>query len=103
MINMKSEVLDSISRADQCINDIEWIRVTFLDDDYNYTSLISKLNPTLEDLDVLDIDYDDGYGTPYLGDSSYVVFRDGSWLERYEYDGNEHWSYKSTPKWEDFR
>lgn len=27
----------------------------------------------------------------------YVWFKDGSWLERYEYDGREEWHFKSVP------
>lgn len=50
-------------------------------------------------LDWLDFDYDDGYGGQEL--FGLVLFDDGSWLERYEYDGSECWSYKYSPTVQD--
>ena len=44
----------------------------------------------------LDFDYGDGYGEQEL--FGLVWFNDGSWLERWEYDGSEGWVYKTTPK-----
>jgi len=43
----------------------------------------------------LNITYDNGYGEQKL--FGYVVFKDGTWLERSEYDGEEWWEYKKTP------
>lgn len=43
----------------------------------------------------LRFDYDDGFGSQHL--FGVVWFKDGSWLERYEYDGAESWVLKSTP------
>ena len=43
----------------------------------------------------LDFLYDDGFGSQHL--FGIVWFKDGSWLERYEYDGAESWHYKRTP------
>lgn len=36
-------------------------------------------------------DYDAGYGRLYIRPDLVVVFSDGSWLERKEYDGCESW------------
>ena len=44
------------------------------------------------------IEYDSGYGVQYL--YGVVVFNDGTWLERGEYDGAEWWQYKKTPSYE---
>jgi hypothetical protein len=44
----------------------------------------------------LDFEYDEGYGGQEL--FGIVWFNDGSWLERWEYDGSEGWAYKTTPK-----
>lgn len=42
--------------------------------------------------------YDEGYGRQQLfGD---VVFNDGSWLSRHEYDGSEWWHYNIKPTYE---
>lgn len=44
-----------------------------------------------------DFDYDAGFGGQNIHASLRVVFNDGSWLERHEYDGSEWWEYKKTP------
>lgn len=46
-------------------------------------------------LDGLQFNYDDGFGSQHL--FSVVWFKDGSWLEREEYDGSEGWVLKRTP------
>ena len=43
--------------------------------------------------------YDDGYGIQEL--EGVIVFNDGSWLQRVEYDGSEAWEYFKTPSVED--
>lgn len=53
----------------------------------------SKKATTIEELN--NINYDAGFGSQELYGT--VVFNDGSWLERYEYDGSERWVYKETP------
>ena len=49
-----------------------------------------------EFLKSLDFNYDSGYGTQEL--FGRIWYRDGSWSERYEYDGSENWDYKSRPE-----
>ena len=46
-------------------------------------------------LEGLRFNYDDGFGPQEL--FGVVWFKDGSWLERYEYDGSEKWILKRTP------
>lgn len=46
-------------------------------------------------LEGLHFNYDDGFGSQHL--FGVVWFKDGSWLERYEYDGSESWVFKRTP------
>jgi hypothetical protein len=53
---------------------------------------------TLGDIADLDFEYDDGYGEQVL--FGYVVFKDGTWLSRSEYDGSEWWEYNTTPTYE---
>lgn len=43
---------------------------------------------------VLDIDYDDGYGCQEIAADLVVVFTDGGFLRREEYDGSEWWEYE---------
>ena len=54
--------------------------------------LINKMYPTNEDLEVLNFKYDAGYG--FVEVEGLVLFNDGSWLERCEYDGAEWWELK---------
>ena len=46
-----------------------------------------------------DINYDSGYGTQYV--YGFIVFTDGTWLERKEYDGSEWWGSKRMPIYTD--
>lgn len=41
----------------------------------------------------LDFDYDNGFGTQYLFGK--IWYTDGSWSERYEYDGSECWTHQA--------
>lgn len=43
---------------------------------------------------VLDIDYDDGYGSQEIAADLVVAFTDGGFLRREEYDGSEWWEYE---------
>jgi hypothetical protein len=43
------------------------------------------------------VEYDEGFGAQEINDSLTVIFKDGSWMERFEYDGAEHWEYKNCP------
>jgi hypothetical protein len=51
-------------------------------------------------LSALDFDYDAGFGWQELYGT--VWFDDGTWLERYEYDGKEEWHHKKCPEIPDF-
>lgn len=44
-----------------------------------------------------DLEYDSGFGSQKIASDLVVVFTDGGWLEREEYDGAEHWVDKFTP------
>jgi hypothetical protein len=48
--------------------------------------------------DICDFDYDDGYGSAEIARDLVIVFKDGSFLERREYDGSEWWAFNCTPK-----
>ena len=47
---------------------------------------------------VFDVDYDNSFGSPHMPTDMVIIFNDGSWLERHEYDGSEWWEFKQTPK-----
>ena len=42
--------------------------------------------------------YDNGYGKIVINNTLKIVFKDGNWLERHEYDGSEWWEYIKIPK-----
>ena len=43
-----------------------------------------------------DKEYDEGFGCAEVEDIV-IIFKNGTWLERHEYDGSEWWEYKKTP------
>lgn len=47
-------------------------------------------------INVLDFEYDNGYGGQKLFGT--IWYTDGTWSDRGEYDGSEWWQYQSTPK-----
>lgn len=49
-----------------------------------------------EFLQKLDFMYDWGFGAQYVFGT--IWYKDGTWSERYEYDGREDWNYKKSPK-----
>lgn len=42
-------------------------------------------------------EYDDGYGAQEIPFDLVIMFKDGTWLEREEYDGSEWWVYMHKP------
>ena len=44
------------------------------------------------------IDYNSDFGAQEIACDLVVVFKDGDWLSRYEYDGSEAWELQSLPK-----
>ena len=54
-----------------------------------------KLDDWHNMLEGLRFNYDSGFGSQHL--FGVVWFKDGSWLERYEYDGAEKWVLKKVP------
>ena len=49
-----------------------------------------------------DITYDPGFGAQEIASDLVIAFKDGSWLERNEYDGSESWDYKKPPYFRGF-
>lgn len=47
--------------------------------------------------ELADKEYDNSYGSVEVNEYLKIVFSDGSWLERDEYDGSEWWSFRKTP------
>lgn len=67
--------------------------------DFQTGVLVTYFDLRIHSLDdaaaLLDIEYDAGYGTQEVYGT--VLFNDGSWLSRGEYDGSEWWDYNQSP------
>ena len=72
----------------------------------DYRSRIFALNSRHNDityerfLNDIDFNYNCGYGSQQLFGTIWYI--DGSWSERFEFDGSECWAYKTKPKIPDF-
>ena len=108
-MNAKDELLKIVSKLGLKIEKakIACNLKTEFDDSGNWYYSFEKLLELKKDysgfelemfLSDLDFNYDNGFGSQYL--FGFVWFDEGSWLERYEYDGYERWDYKKTPNWD---
>lgn len=90
MINLLMETINTLRKNGKSLNEI-----IFVTDGCNChmatKSYLRKL---------LDVDYDNGYGTHQINLELKLVGQD-FWLERWEYDGSEGWSFKQKPKYVD--
>lgn len=97
MINAKEELLETLQEIGKSIEDIEFAGVYY--DCSNYDIGESGAGCATEDtnflLDFLNFSYDEGFGMQYI--YGYILFSDGSWLERREYDGAEWWKFMTLP------
>ena len=46
---------------------------------------------------IADCDYYSGFGIAVIHEDLTIIFKDGTWFERAEYDGSEWWEYKRAP------
>ena len=53
-----------------------------------------------EFLSLLNFDYDCGYGIQEIFGT--IWYKDGTWSDRYEYDGSESWNFQKCPEIKDF-
>ena len=44
-----------------------------------------------------DVYYDGGFGLSQIAEDLTILFRDNTWLSRWEYDGSEGWQYNCPP------
>lgn len=98
MKNAKKELLEKLDKCGKNLKDIDWLKIGFEEEDYERFDDRIKWNMQKEiiDIEFLDVEYYSGYGGQEL--YGLVVFKDGSRLERGEYDGAEWWEYKETPE-----
>lgn len=98
MINAKEELLKALQRSGKSIEDIEFAGVYYNCSNYDIGE-IGGAGCVTEDtdflLDFLNFSYDADFGMQYI--DGYILFSDGSWLERREYDGAEWWKFMTLP------
>ena len=83
-MNLLDETKSAISRSEHSTDDVRFVG-----------SRDEKLGiPWSQAEKVLDIDYDDGYGSQEIAADLVVAFTDGGFLRREEYDGSEWWEYE---------
>ena len=83
-MNLLKETKDILELNGKNIFDIEWFGTS----EHSYDCDLQQL---------INIEYDDGYGCAEIPDNFILVGVD-FWLERHEYDGSEWWEYKSMPE-----
>ena len=97
---IKSDTIEAFAEK------IEWLQVVHTRWDFdgdNDTCNKFQIPPThtleeaVEVLKQLDFTYDDGYGTQEVEGT--IMFKDGTWMERREYDGAEWWVRVKAPTW----
>lgn len=85
IVNGKAEVAEYVGQ-------IQAARIWWIEDDDDEI-FASRDEEAI--LAFLDREYDSGYGRQELDGT--IWLKDGTWLERYEYDGSERWEHKAVP------
>lgn len=86
MANLLEDTLASMNMHGKTVDDIAWIGSKHME------------IPIDKFMKLADKWYDGGFGAQEVATDLVVVFNDGTWLERHEYDGSEWWEYKKTPQ-----
>jgi hypothetical protein len=88
-MNAKTELLKHIKKRE-----VEYIDIVYYP---SYSEKEDKkITGTLDEvIELLDFDYDDGYGKQYIVGT--IWFKDGTWSTRGEYDGSEWWEHHERP------
>jgi hypothetical protein len=47
---------------------------------------------------IASVEYDNGFGAQEIASDLIIVFNDGTWLSRGEYDGSEWWEFHKLPQ-----
>ena len=86
-MNFKQETLEKLEDHNKTWDDVEFVQGN---------DFVVK-NSKEEILELMDFEYDDGYGGAEIARDLVIVGKDW-WLERHEYDGSEWWEYKELPE-----
>ena len=81
MTNLLAETVQCILENNMTPKDVEWIG-----------SLDGEYSMTWDEYEELaNFEYDSGFGSQAIATDLVIVMKDGSWMERGEYDGSEWW------------
>ena len=83
MVNFLRETIESIGETNHSEQDVMFVGSA----DGEYRVSWDKFK------EISNFEYDNGYGGQEVAYDLIVYFKDGSWLERYEYDGSERWCF----------
>ena len=87
MTNFKTETLAAIGEAGKTPDDVVYVGTKD-----------SRLAVSLQQFEAFsDFEYDSGYGGAEIPMDLVVLFSDGSYLDRREYDGSEWWEHQTQP------
>ena len=88
-------------RAKEWVTSISFAKIQY-GSDYDEHPMLIELRSNRDEQDeyffledLASINYDNGYGGQELFGT--IVFKDGTWLERGEYDGSEWWEHRKLP------
>lgn len=88
MINAKDELLEHTEGMV-----VEFVRIAYSKD---YNERLLFIDGSLDDsIKLLDFSYDNCFGRQEL--FGFVLYSDGTWSEREEYDGLEWWVHRKPP------
>ena len=96
-MNALKELYNVLENKEKVVSDIKVVNIAIAITNWNCKKIIHVKR--VEDLPLLNVEYDDGYGSQEL--EGIVLFKDGTWLEREEYDGSEWWRYLTPPTVDD--
>lgn len=89
MTNLLAETLEIMARSEHTPEDVVYVGSVY---DNPHGCSWSEFEQ------LADVEYDAGYGGAEVAEDLMVIFSDGSWLERGEYDGSEWWEFKRSPR-----
>lgn len=106
-INFYDETYKAIIDSNHTIDDIDFFSMVIGDGDSSHN--ICRLTIVMDNKQEVQFSFDDfkrnanfyydnGYGSQYINQSLKIIFKDGSFLERREYDGAEWWEFVQSPK-----
>lgn len=106
-INFYDETYKAIVNSNHTIDDIDFFSMVIDNKEYPYN--IWKSTVVMDNRQEVQFSFDDfkrnanfyydnGYGTEIINLSLKIIFKDGTFMERREYDGSEWWEFVQIPK-----